>query len=50
MWLAILDGLSSCPLRVYWPSFVLREYTWTERSDDCVAMNSFNGSQATPWT
>lgn len=49
MWLASLGGLSSW-LRVYWPSLVLREYMWTERSDDCVAMYSLRGSQVTPWT
>lgn len=34
MWLAILGGLSSWPYSVYWPSFVRKEYTWTERSED----------------
>ena len=37
-----------CWLRVNWPSFVLRLYIWTERSDDCVATYSLSGSQATP--
>jgi hypothetical protein len=52
LWLATFDGAcleaSSWLAKVYWPSFVLREYMCTDRSDDCVAMYSFKGSQATP--
>lgn len=50
MWLAIRGGFSASLLNVYWPSLVLNEYTCTDLSDDCVAMNSLMGSHATPWT
>lgn len=39
-----------CVARENWPSLVLSVYMWTERSDDCVAMYSLSGSQATPCT
>ena len=34
--------------RVNCPSFVLRVYMCTDRSEDCVAMYSFRGSHVTP--
>lgn len=39
-----------CCARENWPSLFFSVYMCTDRSEDCVAMYSFMGSQATPWT
>ena len=46
---SILEILPCCA-SVNWPSFVLRVYMCTERSELCVAMYSLSGSHATPCT